>query len=191
MKPKLDTGAAVVTAGAAFIAVVFAIVAAERQADISERLLRIEEERNHARLQVLPNLYRTVDDSPDEPAVLITVANIGLVIGGPISVSVAADDGEDLSFGHQDPQFIQPGEMATFFVYLIGNQGLEAFDWAIARRGGSDFPESMREDTWRQDWAPADLKRGYFIRAWDPTTGRNWWYPRPPDKEPPGPPEVL
>jgi hypothetical protein len=167
-------------------------VAADRQAELSERLLTIEQERDHARLQVIANLYRqqgkrgTAFGVP----VLVTVVNIGSALGGPVSVSIANDAGKDLSHMSADPVFIEPGKRVTFVVYFGGPQTDvdAAFPFDLSRRALSDFPTGRWAG--EEGWIPVGPADGYFIRAWDPTTERNWWYPERPEQEPRTPPII-
>jgi hypothetical protein len=177
--------ATVIAVVLALFALIGAWVAAERQKGVSERLLQIEEERDHARLQVLGNLYRGEPETSPEVPVLVTVANVGSALAGPVSVSFANDAGTDVSYMNSDPVIIKPGETVTFVVYYLERPKRdEVFRGDDARRAGSDFPKGAEARANVREWRPVALTAGYFIRAWDPTTGRNWWYPRPPENEP-------
>jgi hypothetical protein len=174
-------------------AVVFANQAADDQKELSERLVAIEEQRDQPRIQVLANLYVTVE-TPDAPPgrfepgplqALITVTNVGSVLGGPVSVSVTTANGTDVSVLDADPQFVQPEEMVTFAVNLDAKRALVG---DMDRAAHSDFPKGFAQS--QRAWLAAKLRSGYFIRAWDGMTGRNWWYPRQPPKEPAEPPPI-
>lgn len=173
----------------AAVGALYAYKAADRQADISDRLLGIEQERDHARLQVLPNLYGSPGPvARDRRAnIAITVVNIGSAVGGPVSVSLAKDDGKDMSIMGGDPVFIEPGERVTITMQVDGDPFVP-LRMDDNRRGYSDFPAVLGD---KRGWEPLVLNNGYFIRAWDPITEQSWWYPEPPSKEPPNPPFIT
>ena len=155
--------------------------AASQDRALTERLVGIEQRRDQPRLQVLDNFYSDVFSSPATGPVVgsgsaqITVANIGSVIAGPVSVGICDVGGTSVSTQDVDPKFIEPGKRATFTVGVS-----RAFETDPDRRGATDAPMQ-----------PVKLRRGYFARAWDELGRNNWWFPGRPPRACPGKPSVT